>query len=184
MRSVITTKKGTASSGVMSDHIRKVHPEKLAETRKGTLQSKQLYSGGASLMSYVPPKKWARTDAKSQKCDLALAGLIVNARLPFSMVDSPSFKLYTVSTGAPYTPASRRVIADSIVPKLYEESVRQLKLVLGSVDKIALSFDMWSRHSRRIAAFYAYFIRCTATLKWSIPQLKLELLVRKFYLKK
>ena len=69
MRSVITTKKGTACSGVMGDHIRKVHPEKLAEAGKGASQAKRLNSCVTSVTSYLPPKKWARTDARSQKCD-------------------------------------------------------------------------------------------------------------------
>ncbi|XP_050063041.1 zinc finger BED domain-containing protein 6-like [Aphis gossypii] len=84
------------------------------------------------------------TISKSKKIDSQISKLIIKHYHPFSLVEEKEFKNLIHLLAPGYTLPSRKTIANSLIPQLYESTVTEIKHKLKNIQAICLTTDAWT----------------------------------------
>lgn len=104
-------------------------------------------------------------DADQKKAEKLLARAIVDAGVPFSMVENTFFKLFLKEIRPAFKIPSRKTISGRILQSEYAEAILHLQDQLKSLQYLTIGLDGWEDASGR--SIYA-FIACSTTLKKSL----------------
>ncbi|XP_072400539.1 E3 SUMO-protein ligase ZBED1-like [Diabrotica undecimpunctata] len=84
------------------------------------------------------------SDVQKNEIDRALIKMIATDFQPISLVENSGFLEYTQKLNSLYTPPSRKILTDHLLPQTYEEVMLKLKLMLNSTDYVSVTVDMWT----------------------------------------
>ncbi|CAG9830004.1 unnamed protein product [Diabrotica balteata] len=133
-------------------------------------RAKQLKIYGAKNTNELSEKQ--KTDL-----DLSLLKLIVTDFQPVSIVENRGFIEYTKKLNPLYTLPSRQVLTNRLLPEKYVEIQTKIKTLLGTVQYVSLTTDIWQSDSNKsYISVTCHFINnmklCSQTL--SVKELEQE----------
>lgn len=158
----------------MMKHLRTKHPLELAalhgdalpDTPIGSQPSSSDKSDSAS--EQVQPtlhdlvikrKAYKEGGPKKKQLDDLLVKMIVKDLQPLSVVEDRGFRQFAQGLNPHYELPSRRELARTHLPTLYEEEKRRVQEELGKVKYVALTTDIWtSRQTRGFLTVTAHYI--------------------------
>jgi len=99
------------------------------------------------------------TISKPKKIDSQISKLIIKHYHPFSLIEEKEFKKLIHLLAPGYTFPSRKTIANSLIPQLYESTVTEIKHKLKNIQAICLTTDAWiSINNQSFIALTAHYI--------------------------
>uniref|UniRef100_A0A182ND89 Uncharacterized protein n=1 Tax=Anopheles dirus TaxID=7168 RepID=A0A182ND89_9DIPT len=100
-----------------------------------------------SIFNYI--HKPINSETKRQ-LDRILLEFISKECLPFSVVESQSFKKFLHMLNPNYTVPSRKIVSNVLLPSAYNEEMENEEENLASVNAIALTPDGWSNTNNNV----------------------------------
>jgi len=123
-------------------HANNQHPEELKAKQNISLVQTSIKE--ALLRGLGQKETYSLESQKKKECDLALVRLIAKDLLPFSIVDSKSFKEFCSTLDKKYVPPSRPTIRNKMLPKLFNETQNTLQKEVKKAQSVAITTDGWT----------------------------------------
>lgn len=79
-----------------------------------------------------------------EQCHRAVTKFVVKGLHPFATVESPWFREMTKALNPRYTPPSRTVLSNTLIPAWYEVEKQNVITELANVSKVAITSDGWT----------------------------------------
>lgn len=103
---------------------------------------------------------------RSQDLDRQLVKMISKEYFPFSTVEDPEFQKFVEMLNASYKLPTRKTLANSLLPKYYEEIRTHVEMEVAGADAVCVTTDGWtSSNNESFIAVTAHFIDSTTKIK-------------------
>ncbi|XP_030764079.1 zinc finger BED domain-containing protein 1-like [Sitophilus oryzae] len=129
----------TSSSTLPSSNI---SSESLPSCSKSVVTSNISGRRSKQMKLYASSNELSR--AKIAEIEKKLLLMIVSDFQPLSIVENTGFLQYTKALNPLYSPPNRKILANEILPKAYNESAVALKTILNEIKYTAITTDMWT----------------------------------------
>ncbi|XP_063775419.1 E3 SUMO-protein ligase ZBED1-like [Pseudophryne corroboree] len=133
-----------------------------------TVQTKQQATLGSYFSSNRPVSV-----KRSKELDEQLLTFIIKGFHPFSIVEEDEFKKFVHSLCPAYNLPTRKTVSSSLLLRLYNSTVQEVRSTLQEVDAVCLTTDSWtSLNNQSFNAITAHFINS----EWQLRSVLLECL--------
>ncbi|KAJ8911510.1 hypothetical protein NQ315_014435 [Exocentrus adspersus] len=89
------------------------------------------------------------TKTEKDALDKCIIKMIATDYQPLSFVENVGFLEYTRKLHASYTPPSRKTLSTVLLPQFYTDIQTKVKIMLNSVNNVAVTTDIWSSDSNK-----------------------------------
>lgn len=170
--------KYTGGTSNMNKHLRTRHPLEFAEMIEETTQEsvEKLPRTPATvqptLMQTINKTQAYKDDSsKKQELDQLVVRMIVKDLQPLSVVENDGFRKLVHGLNPKYELPSRRVVARTLLPSLYNDEVQRVSDQLSEAKYVSLTTDLWtSRKTQGFITVTTHFI----SPEWELKSMVLE----------
>lgn len=119
-----------------------------SQTESSTL-NQPLTKRSSQLKLYCTTKNNELTVAKNNEIDKCLVKIMTVDYQPLSIVENVGFLEFTKKLQPLYTPPSRKLLTNKLMPDQYNVIYLKLKYMLENVNDVSITTDMWTSDSTR-----------------------------------
>lgn len=162
-----------ASTSNLTKHIRCKHPieyEKMQNENSfqpSTASNKRQLPAQPTIQdTFNKKQKYNADSARKKELDQKVMYMIVQDLQPFSVVEDKGFQALVKCLDSRYELPSRRELARTHLPKIYDTEITRVKQELENTNSVAITTDIWtSRNTKGFITVTAHYISSSWELK-------------------